>query len=299
MIFKMENNENTGLNFEELHKEGLERKYYKKNGNGITRPFSYVAYHLYELASVAKTEMLASFIMIIPLIIMAILVLVNGYEYIYKGVPSYITIAVEILGIIFFFSITMRKMEVERSLSTVNQYFDKAYKHRKIAFGVDVASSMATSNYKRTGDSFSGAMGVVGTGIELYFRIKILYETIDGVRKQLKTANKDFSDKAFNIKEAHGNMLIFTIIIAFITIAGTIATMYGYATIAKSADALPIILGIGMLTMCLIPIPNTIFQNKYIEFLNEAADLLIQAEKVSVEDLEKLELEDKKDNKKK
>lgn len=298
MIFKMENNENTGLNFEELHKEGLERRYYKKNGYGITKPFSYVAYHLYELASVAKTEMLASFVMVIPFIVMAILVLVNGYEYIYKGVPSYITIAAEILGIIFFFSITVRKMEIERGLSLANQSFDKAYKHSKIAFGVDVASSMATSNYKRTGDAFSGAMGVVGTGIELYFRIKILYETIDGVRKQLKTANKDFSDKAFNIKEAHGNMLIFTIIIAFITIAGTIATMYGYATIAKSTDALPIILGIGMLTMCLIPIPNTIFQNKYIEFLNEAADLLIQAEKVSVEDLEKLELEEKENKKK-
>ena len=294
----MEENENAGLNFEELHKEGLERKYFKKNAvNGITRPFYYVASHLYELASIAKTEMLLSLIMIIPFIIMAILVLVNGYEYIYKGVPAYITIAAELLGIIFFFSVTIRKTEVERSLSIANQCFDKAYKNCKKQIIVESFSGTSKAVYRRTGDGFSGAMGIIGTGIDIYFRIKVLYETIDGVRKQIKSANKDFSDKAFDIKEAHSTMFCLTIVLAFITIAGTIATMYGYATIAKSTDALPIILGIGLLTMCLIPIPNTIFQNKYIEFLNEAADLLIQAEKVSTEDLEKLELEEKENKK--
>ncbi|MBQ6783523.1 MAG: hypothetical protein IJP63_05930 [Acholeplasmatales bacterium] len=238
-----------------------------------------------------------SILIILPFIILSILVFVGGYEAIYKGVPGYIIIGVGILELIYFCSVKLRKAEVERSLSIVNEYFDKAYKNRKVALVVDVVSSTANHNYSRTGDSFTGAIGTIGTGVKVYYDIKILNETVDGIRKQLKDANKDFSDKSYKIKDAHSTAFMLTLLLAILTIGGILGIVYGYYTITKSVDFLPIILGIGVLSFCLILIPNIIFQIKYINFLIEAADLLIDAEKISIEDLEKLELEEKENKK--
>ncbi len=290
----MENNGNNGINFEELHKEGLERKYYKqkaKNGIAIARPFSHVATHLYQLASVARTELLMSFLLMIPFIALSIIFFVNDIEKMSENVFAYIAIGVEVLALIYFCSVKMRKMEVERSLSVVNQYFDKAYTHRKVSIAASVVSGVSNYHHNLRGSSFSGAVGAVSAGVSIYCDFKAIQETIDGIKTQTKEVNKDFAIRANKIKDAHGYKTMASILILALTIIALYIVPYGYYKVTKNADGLSTVFGFCALLMCLDFVPNIIFQTIYIKFLVDAGELLFDAEKISAEDMEKFESE--------
>ena len=90
-------------------------------------------------------------------------------------------------------------------------------------------------------------------------------------------------------------------IFLFVALVGAfIGSVYGYATISKNAENISVIIGIFFFSFCLILVPNIVFQIKYIDFLLEAGQVLLDAEKIPTEELEKFmaEEEEREKNKK-
>lgn len=283
--------EHTGLNFEELHKEGLERKYYKEkmaDGYFISKPFSYTASHLLQLASINRLLILVAILIYIPIMIAGIVFLASGYEaFTIRETFWYVFIfGTEFLIITFGITLGFKKIETYRSLTLVNESFDKAYKLELAQTAVKFARYATRSTSKR--GSYNSAMSTLGAAVNSYFTIEILNSTLEGVDTELKKGNINYSEKISKLKDAHDNCMVFEWVFAILAAGIGSGISMAFNVISMEPRTEEIILGVSLLSTIMIFIPSFIFMSKQILFLSDVADLLIKAEKVSDEDLKRI-----------